>query len=72
MVLKSFFSKGNLVFSNDPKSLIKNSPDFLISCNWIFDNFIITDEPFAKALRSWEICVLVNNCETDAEYYPHH
>ena len=26
-----------------------------------FDNFILADEPFAKALRSFETCVLVNN-----------
>ena len=30
-----------------------------------FDKFLYTDEPFAKALRSLETCVLVNNnlCE---------
>ena len=26
-----------------------------------FDNFILADEPFAKALQSFENCVLVNN-----------
>ena len=29
--------------------------------NWIFDNFILAEELFAKALRSFETCVLVNN-----------
>ena len=26
-----------------------------------FNNFILADEPFKKALRSFETCVLVNN-----------
>ena len=29
--------------------------------NWVFDNFITADESFAKALRSFETYVLVNN-----------
>ena len=36
-------------------------PDFIILDNWVFENFILADEPFAKALRIFEICVLVNN-----------
>ena len=55
------FNKGNPVFSNAPKGLTKTTPDFPILCNWVFDNFILTDEPFAKALRSLEASVLVNN-----------
>ena len=37
---------------------IKDNP---ILCKWVFDNFILADEPFAKALRSLETCVLTNN-----------
>ena len=29
--------------------------------NRVYNNFILADEPFAKALRSLETCVLVNN-----------
>ena len=29
-------------------------------CKWVFDNFILADEPFAKALRNFETCVLIN------------
>ena len=57
----TFFIKSNPVFSNGPKSLPKNPPDCTILCNWIFDNFIFADEPFTKALHSFETCVLVNN-----------
>ena len=51
----------DLVFSNCTKSLPKNPPDFPISCNWVFDNFVLADEPFVKALQSPETYVLVNN-----------
>ena len=30
-------------------------------CNWVFDNFILAEELFAKALQIFETCVLVNN-----------
>ena len=59
--LSTFPIKSNPVFSNGPKSLPKNPPDCTILCNSIFDNFILADEPFAKALRNFETCVLVNN-----------
>ena len=29
--------------------------------DWIFENFVLADEPFAKALHTFETCVLVNN-----------
>ena len=59
--VSTFPIKGNPVFNNGPKSLPKNPPDFPILCNSIFDNFMFAYKPFAKALRSFEICVLVNN-----------
>ena len=63
--LSTFPIKGNPAFSNSPKSLPKNLPDYLILYNWVFDNFILAEKLFAKALRSFETCVLVNNnfCE---------
>ena len=47
--------------SSVPKSLPKNPPDWPITCNWAFDNFILAKELFAKALRNLETCVLVKN-----------
>ena len=46
---------------NGPKSLSKNPPDCPILWNWVFDNFILADEPFAKAFQSLETFVLVKN-----------
>ena len=54
---KTFFNKGNQVFGSGLKSLPKNPPDCPISCNWIFHNFNLADNPFAKSLRSSETCV---------------
>ena len=59
--LSTFFIKGKPVFSNGSRILPKNQPDFAILGNWVFDNFILADEPFAISLRSFETCVLVNN-----------
>ena len=53
--------KGSPVFSNGPKSLPKNPPACPMLCNWVFDNFILDKILLAKALRSLETCVLVNN-----------
>ena len=52
---------GNPAFSNGPSNLPKNPPDYIIFDNWVFDNLILADELFAKALRRFETCVLVNN-----------
>ena len=38
-----------------------NYPDCTILENWVFENFILADKPFAKALRIFEACVSVNN-----------
>ena len=59
--LSTFPIKSNPVFSNDPKGLPKNPTDFPILCNWVFDNYVLAKKSFAKALRSFETCVLVNN-----------
>ena len=52
--LITFSIKIHAVFSNGPKSLHKNPPDCPILCNWVFDNLILAEELFAKALRSFE------------------
>ena len=59
--LSTFLIKGKQVFSNGSKSLLKNPPDFPIFCNWVFDNFILAEEPFARTLRSIETCVSINS-----------
>ena len=59
--LSTFPIKGNPFFSHGPKILPKNPPYCPILCNSVFHNFILADEPFAKALRSFEVLVLVNN-----------
>ena len=41
--LSTFFIKDNPVFSNGPKSLLKNPPDCPILDNWVFDSFILDD-----------------------------
>ena len=56
-----FRSKGNPAVSNGPKILLQNHPDCPILCNWVFDKFISAEGLLAKALRSLETCVLVNN-----------
>ena len=60
-VISIFLIKADPVFSNGPKCLPRNPHDYFILCNWDFDNFILVDKLFAKALRSFETCVLVNN-----------
>ena len=68
--LRTFFIKGKAAFGNGPKSLPWNPPACLILCNWVFDNFILTEELFAKALRSLETCVLL--IVIYGENYSHH
>ena len=48
-------------FSDGARSLLRNSPNCAISGNWVFQDFILADEPLAKALRIFEACVLVKN-----------
>ena len=44
--LSTFPIKGNPVFSNGPESLLKNPPECLVLCNWVFNNFILAEELF--------------------------
>ena len=46
--LSAFPIEGIPVFSNGPKGLSKNPPDFPILCNWVFDDFVLADQPFSK------------------------
>ena len=59
--LITFSIKGNPIFSNGPSNLPQSPPDCIILDNWVFDNLISADEWFAKALQTFETCLLVNN-----------
>ena len=59
--LITFDIQCNPVFSKGASNLPKNPPDCIIFDNWVFDNLILADELFAKALRRFETCVLINN-----------
>ena len=48
----AFAIKSKPVFSNDPRSLRTNPPNRTIVNRWIFENFIVADERFAKVLQS--------------------
>ena len=60
--------KGNPVFNNGSESLPKNPPNCTILCKWVFDNFILGEELFAKTLQSLKTWVLVNNNLCDKLY----
>ena len=59
--LMNFFINGNPVFSNGPRSLPRNPPNCIILDNSAIDSFISVDELFAKALRSFATCLLLNS-----------
>ena len=42
-------------------NLPRNPPDCIILGNCVFENFILANEPLAKALQIFETCVSVNN-----------
>ena len=58
--LSTFYIKSNLTFKNGPRSLPRDPPDCTILSKWVFANFILADEFFAKALRSFGPCLLVS------------
>ena len=57
----AFVIKEKSVLSNGPRSLPQNCPNCTILGSWVFNNFILADEFFAKTLQSLETSVLVNN-----------
>ena len=48
--LSTFFINGKPVFDNGPKRLPRNSPDFSSLDSWVFENYILAYEFFAKVL----------------------
>ena len=59
--LRTFTIKGKPFPSNGPKSLPRNCPNCTILNNWAFENCVLADKSFAKALKILETCLLVNN-----------
>ena len=53
--------KGKSVFSNGLRILPRNPPDGTILVSQVFDNFILADQLFTKALLKLETCLAVNN-----------
>ena len=49
-----FFINDNLIFNNWPRSLPRNRLRCTILDSWLFDDFILADELFAKTLESFE------------------
>ena len=44
----------------DEGPYVSDLPNCIILGNWTFENFILTEEPVAKALQIFETCTLVN------------
>ena len=63
--LSGLFVKGILAFRNGPRNLSRNPPDCTVLDKLAFDNFILTDEFFSKAIQSFKTCLFVSNnwCE---------
>ena len=59
--LSAFPIKDKTVFSNEPRSLSRNPLKCIILDDWVFENVILANKTFAKALQIFETCVLVNN-----------
>ena len=56
------FINGKPVFSNGPRSLPRNPPDYYIILHSLdFDSLTLADKLFAKALRRFATYLLVNN-----------
>ena len=59
--LSTLFIKGKPVFSNGSSSLPRNPSYCSILDNCVFDNFILIDQLFSKALQSLDTCISINN-----------
>ena len=59
--LITFLINSNHAFSSGPSNLLRTPPDCIILDNWVFNNLISVDKWFAKALRRFPTCLLVNN-----------
>ena len=53
--LSTLFIKGNLFFSNGPKSLPKNPLVCPILWSWVFDNFILAENYLQKLYEALKV-----------------
>ena len=70
LLFRTLFNSLSINLGSDSSLLISglvtpdippNPPNCIILDKWVFENFILADETFAKALRIFETCVFVNN-----------
>ena len=59
--VSTFFIEVKPVFIKGQRNLPKNCPKSTILDNWVFENFMLAVEAFAKTFRIFEICELVEN-----------
>ena len=57
----TFFINAKSTFIKNSRGLPWNPPGSIILNIWVFDNFVLTDRLFAKALQRFASCVLVSN-----------
>ena len=53
----TILSKSNEI----PVTSVKNPTDCIVLGKWVFENFVLADKLFSKALWGFETCVLLNN-----------
>ena len=58
--MRTFFIEVKQVFINGLRCLPRNSSNCTILDSWVFDNSILSDELFAKALQNLETRITVN------------
>ena len=59
--LSKSFIKSKLTLIHGPRKLSRNPPDCTIWDSWVFDNFILADKSFRKALWSFETWLSVSD-----------
>ena len=59
--LNALALKWNINWGTVPIKWARLPPDCILLDNWVFEHFILVDEPFAKALRSLEMFAWANN-----------
>ena len=55
------FSDFILLDSISVNKVPRNPPNYTVLDNWVFNNFILSDELFAKVLQSPETCLSLSN-----------
>ena len=69
--IKTLFINGNPAF-NVPIGLPRNAPDSTTFDSWVFDNFTLADELFARALQALKLACLLVKVYAEIIYQSHH